>query len=1336
MALDIQKYLVDPKYDVIKDAGGQIIQIKAKPQEFVSKVYKDEDRQEKSTYSPHIIKFIEGKPVREEFYEVNPSRITNSIREQVAYTPKVVEYDPQGNVSRMQEYKWDWGDRGRTTREGTVVLKYDEKYEGGVKKWVYDFKADTYVDVIDLEAGTRQRTQVAESEGMRRFKEVQAEKAQAQSQATGIGWYDPQQKAFVTGEGKKYPSTTPSWTPQGYTRLDAPLSLKKGESYYDPKIGGVVTGEGKFYASTTAFAPSGTTLIGTSTLLKRAETKAPTLQGYSITGRETPLDIAYISYKTPAPLGYKTPAGETIKHLPEGYVGTEEGFMTITGDVVRQQEAVKKYEGQKKEIYDWTQKKYLSGETIIETPPLSVAQLATGESPVQVRQTIKLGEVVPEEVKPRIPTVARAELDIITGLPLAKVEEGVTKAKVEPSFMEKIGMGAAIGIGTVAGAVTGKVEKAKEYVAERPVLGSALAGAFWLPITAYRGYEYLGGKASEALKANVLTEPTIGGQIDKWFTGALGPAPVSAGPTISTYDLVDGQMVWTTRQPSSLANLGTEPIEGSRGVRSTSKVYTEVFEPFSQFAGGFQQQLYTQFRERPLDVPTVYALSYGLGSGLTSLGALGKGEAAYLGAKQALGWVPTAYKVGGGVIKGGLLVGGAGLIGLEMATKPTWAERGAVAGKTAYYAVPGMYGYTAGSQSKWLPRFEYVEQAIPIDVSQEMIEGVPTPKIVTQTGYKGVGWRVGTRGAPIRGAGLLPETVEQQMGTMLTAEGLPAGPMYHVVPSSTSPVALPTRYYPIAGVGPVDITRSVSPLALTGPTQTAILYSSAQRYYPEFYGTEATTAKESMATALSKLGTYRGPTPKEFLADIGEQPVPKPAVREVAKLASERGGEIFGSGARQTQYETQFYRAGGGETVAHDIDIALIRGEHPATTPTEFAETAVQRIAKVGGGARVSSMNAQVVEFRGIEKPGEFGKFLDIHGKGELYPGMTGDEVMGVGLWQTPQQTPIVAGERGTVGLIPRGESLARGVSSVFSITPEGFQPEPNRVKDIGTLMSQLTELGTRTRGAKSASAMQALADLRTLFPDVQPAIGKVVSIAPSTALAKAASLTSAGAVSGVSTASFAVSTAPSYPSVSGATAMVGLEPVSVAPSRVRTSKVSVSPSLSLRSPLMSSVSASSSVSPSAYQSIYPSVSPSVSPSISHSVSPSVSVSTYPSVSPSVSPSASPSVSPSVYPSVYPSISPSVSPSVYPSVYPYTYPYTSYSPPPLPVATIPGLDSGYKGGYRTKRKRKYAYTPDLRAIMTGEYSYEQPKKGIFTGQERRFIILPKGAKIPKAPITF
>jgi len=1332
MAIDIQKYVVDPKYDVIKDAGGQIVQIRQKPEEFVSKVYKDEDRQDKSTYSPHIIKFVEGKPVREEFYSINPSRITPSIREQVAYTPTVIEYDTEGNISRRQEYKWDWGSGTKRNQVGSVVTQLDEKYVGGVKKYVYDAKANTYVDVIDLEAGTKTRTQTDISEGMKRFQMVQAEKAQAQT-TTGIGWYDPQQKAFVTGEGKKYPSTTPSWTPQGYTRLDAPISLKKGESYYDPKIGGVVTSEGKFYASTTAFAPAGTTLIGTSTLLKRAETKAPSLQGYQITGKETAADIGYMSYKLPAPEGYKTPAGEKITPLPEGYMGTEEGFMTITGDVVKQQSAVAQYEFQKKEISDWVKKKYAAGETVIETPPLTVGQLATGESPVQVRQIIKPGEVVPEAVKPRIPTVAREGFDIITGLaPITAADKA--KATVEPSFMEKIGMGAATGTMAVAGAVTGKVEKAKEYVAQRPLLAEGLSAAFWLPITAYRGYEYLSGKASEALKANVLTEPTIGGQIDKWFTGALGTAPVSAGPSVSTYDLVDGRMVWNNRQSVSLANLGTEPVQKS-AYTSKSKAYTSFFEPFSEFTGGFQQQLYTQVRERPLDVPTVYALSYGLGSGLSSLGALGKGEAAYLGAQQGFGWVPTAYKVAGVTAKVGLLGVGAGVVGLEMATKPTWAEKGAVAGKTAYYAVPGAMGYSAGASSKWLPRFEYVEQAIPIDVSQEMVGGVPQPKIVSQVGYKGVGWRVGTRGAPIRGAGLLPETVEQQVGTMLTSEGLPAGPMYQVVPSSTSPVALPTRYYPVAGIGPIDITRSVSPLALTGPTQTAILYSSAQKYYPEFYGTEATTAKESIATALSKLGTYRGPTPKEFLADIGEQPVPKPAVREVAKLASERGAEIFGSGARQTQFETPYYRASGGQKVAADIDIALLQG---GQEPTEFASTAVQRIAKVGGGARISQMNAQVVEFKGIEKPGEFGKFLDIHGKGELYPGMTGDEVMGVGLWQPAQQTPIVAGQRGTVGLIPRGESLARGVSSVFSITPEGFQPEPNRVKDIGTLMAQLTELGTRTRGAKAASATQALADLRTLFPDVQPVMGKVVSVAPSVAFSRAASLTSAGAVSGLSGG--ALSVAPSYPSVTGATTMYGLEPVSVAPSRVGASKVSVSPSVSLRSPVMSSMtsttSAYPSVSPSAYASVYPSVSPSISPSVSLSVSPSVYPSVYPSVSPSVSPSASPSVSPSVYPSVYPSISPSVSPSVYPSVYPYTYPYTSYSPPPLPVATIPGLDSGYKGGYRTKRKRKYAYTPDLRAIMMGEYSYESPKKGIFTGQERRFIILPKGAKIPKAGITF
>lgn len=56
-----------------------------------------------------------------------------------------------------------------------------------------------------------------------------------------------------------------------------------------------------------------------------------------------------------------------------------------------------------------------------------------------------------------------------------------------------------------------------------------------------------------------------------------------------------------------------------------------------------------------------------------------------------------------------------------------------------------------------------------------------------------------------------------------------------------------------------------------------------------------------------------------------------------------------------------------------------------------------------------------------------------------------------------------------------------------------------------------------------------------------------------------------------------------------------------------------------------------------------------------------------------------------------------------------------------------GLDSFLGGaGFGLGRKRKFKYSPDIQAVVLRQFTSQAPKKGLFSGQERRLIVRSGG----------
>ncbi|MEM4245419.1 MAG: hypothetical protein QXR60_04420, partial [Candidatus Nanoarchaeia archaeon] len=792
-----------------------------------------------------------------------------------------------------------------------------------------------------------------------------------------------------------------------------------------------------------------------------------------------------------------------------------------------------------------------------------------------------------------------------------------------------------------------------------------------------------------------------------------------------------------------VASLAFEPPGTGPGYKTPAWL-----KKVGEASAGYQQKMYGLVTTRPLDVPAVYAVSYLAGAGLGSVGAGIKGSAEALGLlKPSLAWVPKyVVPAGAAALKGGALVAGAGITARQFRLAETPSKKGEVLAGLTYYGVPAVAGFGAGVRTRILPRLTYEELPETVDVKEVMRGGVPVQEPVIQYGYKGVGFRAFGREGLVWGAGLKPAPlVERQIGTMLTAEGLPAGPMYRPVLPSESPVLLPAQYHPVWGTQPVDISRA----SIGIPAETQATFQLLQKSQLASYPSQVSRveAAEKLVGSLKVLATKKYPVAKELVKDVGARPVPEKAV-EVAinTMSQERGAETYGSTALQSQFRTPYYRAAGGERVPGDIDEMIRRTQSVSDFVTEYvervqrvvqpsapsisqakavalAEKVVQNLKAEGFDARLSPANKLVIELKGIEKAGEYGKFIDLHHPGQEYPGVVGEQAFSIPLWQQPQTVRVSLGRGETAYIMPQGEALTRKVSSVLSFSPQagGYAPEPKRVKDIADTLAILVDIQSKGSPKEVAAATQGIEAMKVLYPSVvpstfvsNPAVSYVVG--SSASRIPTVSLVSALSVRPIGKAESPASAVSRSASVSPAVSLSGVSPVSaVRPSQVRTS-LFASPSVSAS--LVSSASAYASMSRSLSRSVSPpSPSPSVSPSasLSRSISRSVSAS----VSASVSPSASVSVSPSV--SVSRSVSPSASVSVSPVVSPY-----AYTVPPS-VFGLPRISLGESLSYGRKRvsKRRFKYTPDIQAVVLRQFVTKAPTKRLFTGLERRFIVAQK-----------
>lgn len=1313
MPIDISKYSTDPNYETIKDASGQVVQIRQKPKEYISRIEKESGEQAKATYSPHIIKFIGGKPTTEEFYDINPSVITSRTRLQVPYTPVVVNYDPSGNVVRRQEFKWDWGDK----RRGSVVPKLDEKFENGQLAYRYDAKAGSYVKVTDVQAGTITTTPVTtpgRSEHYT-FGQYGTNKLvpQAPPEKKGVGWYDPQRHAFIGADGKVFGSTSPGWVPTGYVGLDAPLTIRPGESYYDKKLGGVVTGNGQFFQSSTAFAPQGTTLIGTSELVRRSKIEAPSSQEFKLTGKETAADILFMAKTSKAPEGYRTPAGERVVPLTRGYEGTTSSVASIARGVFtaqQQQEALRpqreKYAADVKQMIE---EKFYGLKAYGMEPEIITATL-TGQAVAGGMPAVTIGAPVqgPQD-RPSIPTVARRQTDYPT------IGERVAK-----------GWSGLLATPLVSGAISGYERANKETSKYTNIL---LFGTTAPPETLKELLVQAGRK-----QASKLPQRDI-------------------GVNLMPYEYVNGKFV------SQKITKSAEKLQYTPGSLEGYNIPGPM-KSFIDFGAGFQQQQYKLVTTRPLDIPTVYALSYAGGAAYSSAGAALLGGIETLGATRPFWSFAPKYVAPAvsALFKGGMLYLGGKTISGQYSEAKTAEKKGELTGTLAYYGIPGIMGFAAGTKTRILPRLTYEELPETIDVKETMRGGVPVQEPVVQYGYKGIGYQFGSRGGPIYGAALQPPpSVEQQVGTMLTPEGASAGPMFKTVGAYASPVSLPTKYNALWGVQSVDISRATVPIPAETPATFSLLQRSQLVQYPD--QASRVEAAERLVQAMKVIGERRFALSDQLVKDVGKRPVPQKAVEIAYKTISGERAEAYGSSTGPSQFETPYYRSAGGERVPGDIDTMLrkagfvteniekvqsyVSPESPSISQVRAVKVADQVVSNLKAGgfdARLSPSNKLIVEIKGIEEPGKYGKFMDVHHPGQDYPGVVGEQAFGIPLWQQPQTIKISGSGGETAYIMPQGEAAVRKIASILSFSPQagGYAPEANRLKDINDALAIALDIQSKGSTREIAAATKAIDAIRVLYPDavasssVSPTVVSSIASPSIAAQTLAFSLTPIAAASSASNVSTVVRqgdfvmpavSSPSLASKGQSGASVIASRMLGSPSVGKRGSASVSKVPSLSSLLSGSISPSPSRSVSPSVSLSTSLSRSLSSSLSR-VSPSASASLSASISPSASTSLSKSLSRSMSTSKSVSASSSASSSASASG------YRNFIPPPWGV---PRLDLGevFGGGVRSRRGRKFKYTPDIQAVILGQFTSKSPKKGLFTGQERRLIISKEGISSKK-----
>jgi len=126
---DFSNYKGNPNYDIIRDSGGNVTEIKAKPISYTT--YKDSSSSRSGEFSPEVIKVSGGKVTSWEKYDHYKSDSGSDWKQRTVMKVEEKQYDSSGLLKSRQT--WD----DKATYKGSSQSKeypiLTEKYQDGVK---------------------------------------------------------------------------------------------------------------------------------------------------------------------------------------------------------------------------------------------------------------------------------------------------------------------------------------------------------------------------------------------------------------------------------------------------------------------------------------------------------------------------------------------------------------------------------------------------------------------------------------------------------------------------------------------------------------------------------------------------------------------------------------------------------------------------------------------------------------------------------------------------------------------------------------------------------------------------------------------------------------------------------------------------------------------------------------------------------------------------------------------------------------------------------------------------------------------------------------------------
>lgn len=161
---DVNKYLSNLNYNIIRDSNNNIVKIEAKPKEYESYYYKRSGKPAEKrvgTYIPEEIIINDGKVVkiinRDTYTTREKDKDKYYLEEQGVYDEDVVEYDEFGFIKKKQSFTNEWTDKDRDRQE--IIKRSEGTYDTGTKtlekSWGVKYGKDLYYSEEDYLKGVK-----------------------------------------------------------------------------------------------------------------------------------------------------------------------------------------------------------------------------------------------------------------------------------------------------------------------------------------------------------------------------------------------------------------------------------------------------------------------------------------------------------------------------------------------------------------------------------------------------------------------------------------------------------------------------------------------------------------------------------------------------------------------------------------------------------------------------------------------------------------------------------------------------------------------------------------------------------------------------------------------------------------------------------------------------------------------------------------------------------------------------------------------------------------------------------------------------------------------------